>query len=586
MSLLLEALKKAALEKQSRTESSPPPLQAPVPEPEPTLAADTADEAIREVIDQNFEAFEPVVNVAVETKTVSEPTPAPLPEINADEFEPVEIAPTETETDAEGFYSFNDTLDQEDDVEPVELDQKDDQIEGHIEAEGLTDDWDAMEELDLDEEAVKNFDDEPPRNEPEPEHGVHQARLQQEALQLKQKDEKEKARALAEIDRQQANDASIQLEERNRQSLDQLIASGKAVVRRSKRRSAFLYAMLVMTALGGILSYYFYLLANSGIAELQQPQVTESSIDIAEIIEATELEALEVAQASGATEQPLDTTENAALQGRIDKNGQTASTGGALATRSEPNVLQDAMLQGEPTSRIAAQRDDSPLAGADYLNPLNLTDESASQPSGVAKRVIIHHTQSSRGLSDIVQNAYGALQRRELQKAANLYDQALAIDSNQRDALLGAAATATALRRFDDAANYYQRRLNADPKDSFARAGLLALMNDGKSRAAVQREVATLLAQNPNSSHLHFLKGVGFASEGRWKQAQSAFYEAYRLDNNNPDYAFNLAVSLDHLGQPPLARVYYERALNLAQIRTANFDIAAIQQRLLELSQP
>jgi len=510
-----------------------------------------------------------------------------LPEITAEEVAPAEIAlpKHKTETASKESLGFNDTLDQEDEVEPVEEDQS------------LTTDWDEMEELDLDGEEVKNFDFEPTSSESElelesvkltleeTEHGVPEARHQQEALQQIQKNERdEKARELAEINKQKVSNASKQQEKRNRQSLDQLIASGKAVARRSKRRSAFLYAMLVMTALGGILSYYFYLLANSGIAELQQPQVTESSIDIAEIIQATELEAQAVAEVLGTTEQALDTTENAALQGRIDKNGQTDNAM-AMATRSEPQAINEAVLQDGQYS-VATQRGDSPPSVTDYLNPLILTDAKTSQPSNMAKRVIIHHPQSSRGLSEILQSAYSALQQRQLQKATTLYDQALALDPNQRDALLGAAATATALGRFDDAATYYQRRLNADPKDSFARAGLLALMNDGKSRAVVQREVATLLAQNPKSSHLHFLKGVGFASEGRWNQAQSAFYEAYSLDNNNPDYAFNLAVSLDHLRQPPLARVYYERALDLAKTRTTNFDDTAIQQRLLELSQP
>jgi tetratricopeptide (TPR) repeat protein len=594
MSLLLEALKKAALEKQSRTQSSSSPAPVPTPalssapsstpsstprptpSPAQTTAAETADTAIQEVIDQSAEAFEPAA-IAVNAQTASE----------AD-------------------LNFNDTLDQEAEIEAI--------TEDH----GLADDWDEIEELDVEVEEVENFDFESVGTEPEDEqeqeresvelvleeteHGVNIARLQQETLRQAQKDEKdvqeEKARELAEIETQRTSAASRQQEERNRQSLDQLIASGKTVVRRSKRRSAFLYAMLVMTALGGILSYYFYLLANSGIAELQQPQVTEASIDIAEIIEATELNALEIAQVSGAVEQPLDTTGNAALQGRIDKNDQTIKVT-AIATQAEPRSTKatptesrstesrptDAtFLRDEPVNTIA-QRADVPPPATNYLNPTISIDKKV-QPTSLAERVIIHHPQSSNRLSEILQSAYRALQQRELQKASTLYDQALAVDANQRDALLGAAATATARGRFDDAATYYQRRLNADPRDNFAQAGLLALMNNGKSRAAVQREVATLLAQSPKSSHLHFLKGVGFASEGRWNQAQSAFYEAYRLDNSNPDYAFNLAVSLDHLSQPSLARVYYERALSLANTRTANFDVTAIQQRLLELSQP
>ena len=55
----------------------------------------------------------------------------------------------------------------------------------------------------------------------------------------------------------------------------------------------------------------------------------------------------------------------------------------------------------------------------------------------------------------------------------------------------------------------------------------------------------------------------------------SAFYQAYRRDIENADYAFNLAVTLDHLGQPSLTRVYYERALDLTERRKYNFDSRA-----------
>ena len=93
-----------------------------------------------------------------------------------------------------------------------------------------------------------------------------------------------------------------------------------------------------------------------------------------------------------------------------------------------------------------------------------------------------------------------------------------------------------------------------------------------------------MLRDNPDSAHLHFIKGVGLTHERNWQEAQTAFYEAYRLENTNPDYAFNLAISLDHLSQPGLARVYYERALALSVDRTANFDQDAARERLAELS--
>jgi hypothetical protein len=55
-------------------------------------------------------------------------------------------------------------------------------------------------------------------------------------------------------------------------------------------------------------------------------------------------------------------------------------------------------------------------------------------------------------------------------------------------------------------------------------------------------------------------------------------------DPDNPDYAYNLAVSLDHLRQPVPALDYYRRALSAAQKRNASFDAAAARERVQQLA--
>ena len=59
----------------------------------------------------------------------------------------------------------------------------------------------------------------------------------------------------------------------------------------------------------------------------------------------------------------------------------------------------------------------------------------------------------------------------------------------------------------------------------------------------------------------------------------------FRPTPENPDYAYNLAVSLDQLRQPKLALDYYRRALALAQTRAASFDQALARIRVQALSQ-
>lgn len=626
MSLLLEALKRAALEKQSKQDAAAAhPAVAPArPNTIPPVQKSVPDAAAAK---ESEDAW-PIIDMSI-----------------SEEDETVDLVEDED--------YLNDTLDQENDIEPA--------IESLAEstAEPTTSDvdedinnWDDFDELNFDEEDdisddVSNFEFDQPKAKPpqkplaleETEQALLEAKLQQEALILEQ--EAEEAREAEELENRQNKQRQLTARE-NRNALDQLIASGQAVARKSRRRAAFLYAMLVMTALGGILAYYFYLLANSGIAELQRSSVLAPAISVAEIIESAELSHTElshteltnaeltnagfsdaesaVVSQSDENSNMIETEPLGNISGKVGSAGttsssnspathQTSSTSGTTspttnsttkpttrqtsetATRAAEGSVSQRLVNntrvpiGNPQPQTATQIDSRPTVNS-YSRPVITTETKGAQMSNAAEQVIIHFERPSTDINLLLKNAYAALQTRDLDQAEELYRDALALVPNQRDALLGAASTATAKGRFSDAASFYQRQLAADPKDSFARASLLALINDGTSRAAVQQEVAMLLKENPRSAHLHFLKGVGLAAGGRWSPAQSAFYEAYSLDNSNPDYAFNLAVALDHLKQLPLAQTYYERAVQLADSRPANFDKAAVQRRLERLMAP
>ena len=74
--------------------------------------------------------------------------------------------------------------------------------------------------------------------------------------------------------------------------------------------------------------------------------------------------------------------------------------------------------------------------------------------------------------------------------------------------------------------------------------------------------------------------GIGRA---RWADAQASYFEAHRLEPANPDFAYNLAVALDQLGQPRPAAEFYARALAQAKKQGAQFDARAAEKRLAEL---
>jgi tetratricopeptide (TPR) repeat protein len=187
-------------------------------------------------------------------------------------------------------------------------------------------------------------------------------------------------------------------------------------------------------------------------------------------------------------------------------------------------------------------------------------------------------------VSPTLQNAWSAYQAGDLATARQQYDTALLQDPNNRDALLGSAAVAVRERNGQQAAVHYVRLLELNPNDPEALSGLVALRPGDLAQA--ETKLKGLLRATPESGPVLFTLGNLYAKQGRWSEAQQAYFRAYSAAPANPDYAFNLAIGLDRLNQGRLAQDYYQRALNLAQSAPAGFDPNAVRKRLAELGAP
>jgi tetratricopeptide (TPR) repeat protein len=183
-----------------------------------------------------------------------------------------------------------------------------------------------------------------------------------------------------------------------------------------------------------------------------------------------------------------------------------------------------------------------------------------------------------------VGSAYAAYLANDLATARADYQQALKEEPANRDALLGLAAVETRAGRFDAADGYYQRLLRADPRDAHAQAGAIALRNQQLDPVLAESRVKNLLANDRDATVLYFTLGNQYALQGRWPEAQQAYFRAFAADPDNPDFAFNLAVSFDQIRQPQLALEYYRRALALAEKRSASFSRDAARTRIQQLS--
>jgi tetratricopeptide (TPR) repeat protein len=112
---------------------------------------------------------------------------------------------------------------------------------------------------------------------------------------------------------------------------------------------------------------------------------------------------------------------------------------------------------------------------------------------------------------------------------------------------------------------------------------LIALLGRADPLAAETR-LKQLIARDP-SPFQFFTLGNLYADQSLWAQAQQSYFQAYHLEQSNPDYAYNLAVALEHLSQSRLALGFYRRALQLASARgRANFNLPQAQERISSLA--
>jgi tetratricopeptide (TPR) repeat protein len=179
--------------------------------------------------------------------------------------------------------------------------------------------------------------------------------------------------------------------------------------------------------------------------------------------------------------------------------------------------------------------------------------------------------------------AYQAFNAGNDAQAQYHYRKVLQVDVRNTDALLGMAAIASRQGRLQDAAGWYGRVLEIDPRNTIAQAALASAFAQADPVGSESR-LKNLLALNPEAAHLHAALGNLYAERGDWAQAQQSYFQAHHFAPDNADYAFNLAVSLDHLSKPALALQYYKQTQALlAQSGSGNIDRAQLESRILQL---
>lgn len=200
--------------------------------------------------------------------------------------------------------------------------------------------------------------------------------------------------------------------------------------------------------------------------------------------------------------------------------------------------------------------------------------------------------QTGRGMPDAVfiqplagshtqlELAYQAFQAGRTREARKLYQQ-IPDGADNVDVQLGLAAIAVRDNDTPAATRHYQRVLELDPRNSTANSALIGMMGDADPNASETR-LKSLIASQP-AAQLYFALGNLYAGQSRWPDAEQAYFEAYQTNPANADYAYNLAVSLEHISQSKPALNYYQKARSLMQPGNVQFDPARLEARIDQL---
>ena len=263
----------------------------------------------------------------------------------------------------------------------------------------------------------------------------------------------------------------------------------------------------------------------------------------------------------------------------------TLAAKGPPSVQTPPVPAPGAPLATEAVLKEAAAEAAAAAPGATGAKPPPAVPPPAPEETAARGNTIVVSPGSAEPvLNPLLAQSYAALQAGDPEIAQRLYGQLLRTEPRNVDALLGLAAAAGQQGNGEEAARRYLQILELDPRHALAQSGLIALLGRADPLAA-ETKLKQLIAREP-SAYLYFTLGNLYADQSQWAAAQQAWFQAHHLEPANPDYAYNLAVGLEHVSQPRLALGFYRRAAQLAAVRgRANFDLPLVQERIGKLAQ-
>jgi tetratricopeptide (TPR) repeat protein len=283
------------------------------------------------------------------------------------------------------------------------------------------------------------------------------------------------------------------------------------------------------------------------------------------------IEIIETADEDASAEQAAADTEQVA----------EAETGDAEVEAGGTEV--EAQEASPPLTQTEAEPVEPRQIEAIEVEPVELASNSRSAARGAeaiesAENLHIEMSTQVSETNTWLQQAYSAYQSGNYERAMELYNQVLEVDPDNRNALLARAAINIHDGYAEAAIHDYRRLLLANPKDSLAMSSLLTVASYNPEDTETQLKL--MIRDEPDSPYLNFALANAYGAQNRWQEAQGYYFKALQNNPRDPNYAYNLAVSLEHISQPVSAITYYQRALENFEKGLATFSRDVVDERL------
>jgi Flp pilus assembly protein TadD/flagellar basal body-associated protein FliL len=348
--------------------------------------------------------------------------------------------------------------------------------------------------------------------------------------------------------------------------------------KKTKSRLPILLLILLLLLLGFLAMYFFAISDEESIPT--RPQVNSQH----ELSLAVEPQAdLTNVSAPTKTLAPNSAANKSAIENTVKSPNTAFSESTTLERQLINNTQKNLSSSNTQQTAVSATNKGKPTTpDAENNRPTSGFISSNNKPSPNPDFQITKRQLSNRNLSSL-SAASEALKQGDLATAEQTYRKVLKQIPSNVAAMAGLATTLVQQGRLKEGQTMYYKVLDKDPENLLANIGLINLRAADASNLSAGSQLKQLLVTHPKQAYLHASLGNFYARRNKWPSAQGAYFEAFSLDTENPDYAFNLAISLDQMGKQDLASKYYEKALKLVEKSPSRFIKADVERRLNEL---